>query len=294
MAYQEKSFLYITQTGYQNVVYSDFGDHNKKLIICVHGLTGNGRDFDYLAPALVDQGYRVIAIDMPGRGRSDFCEDPSHYCYKDYMSVLESLLAHLNVTEPKSIDWIGTSMGGLLGFRMAGIEGTPIKRMIINDVGPSVPQDALDFIEEYVSRDYEFESVNALRDFMKQMRGPSYGLVTDEQWLHMAQTNSKPLDNGKVTYGYDPKIAFMFGKEPVGETVDLWRYWEKMGTPTLVLRGADSAVFPKDIAEKMTRTGPGKLGKMTLETLEGCGHVPSLMAPYQIEMIVDWLNKTDD
>lgn len=293
MNYLEKSFLYLTPQGYQNVVYSEFGAENHKIIICVHGLTGNGRDFDYLAPALADEGYRVIAIDMPGRGRSDFCADPSLYCYKEYLHVLNTLMAKTGVTPETKIDWIGTSMGGLLGFRLAGVPNSPIKRMILNDVGPFVPQEALDFIAGYVSRDYEFESVEQLRDFMKQMRGPAYGPVTEEQWLHMAKSNMRQLESGKITYGYDPQISFMFGKEPVGETVDLWPYWEAMNCPALILRGENSTIFPPNVAERMMASGPGHIKETRLEELEGCGHVPSLMADYQIEMITSWLKETD-
>jgi len=292
MLYRERSYISLSPKGFHNIVYSDYGSENKQIIICVHGLTGNGLDFGYLAPELVKEGYRVIAIDMPGRGRSDFLNDPTGYCYRYYLNDLNNLMSHLGINKEKSIDWIGTSMGGLLGFRLAGIGNSPIRRIICNDIGPFVPQEALDFIEEYVSRDYEFTDINELKDFMKEMRGLSYGPVTEEQWLYMAKSNSRKLKNGKISYGYDPKIAYMFGKEPVGDTTDLWEYWANMDCPALVIRGGKSFVFTEDVAIKMQTLGPGANNVMDLVTLNDCGHVPSLMADNQIKLITDWLKKT--
>lgn len=289
MSYTEEYFYGLDSTGFHKLVYSDRGAKNGRLIICVHGLTGNGFDFDYIAPALVEKGYRVIAVDLPGRGRSDFLKNPLDYNYTQYCHDLAGLLAHLGVRKPGSVDWLGISLGGLLGIRLAGIPFSPIGRLILNDVGPEVPKSALDFIFDVISKSYRFDDLDALEQRMRETRGLSWGPITDEQWQHMAEHNSRPLEGGGVTYAYDPKIAVIFETQPIGE-FDLWPFWDHITCPVLVLHGTQSIILTQEIIEKMRLHDRSK--KMDVTAFPDCGHVPSLMASNQIKVVTDWIQRT--
>lgn len=287
MGFSEKHITGITKNGEHRIVYNDWGDPEGNPVICVHGLTGNGHDFDFLAEDLVKHGHRLICVDMPGRGRSDFLTDPLDYNYEQYIQDLMTLLSHLGLTEPESVDWLGVSMGGLLGIQLAGMQESPIKRLILNDVGPEVPQEALDFIYKVIAKTYVFDTIGDMEQRMRETRGLTWGPVTDEQWHHMAEHNARATDDGRVTYSYDPQIAVVFEDAPIGE-IDLWPYWDGISCPTLLIQGAKSLILPNSVIDKMDGRGPD----CELVVFDDCGHVPSLMAPEHIEVIRSWLKKT--
>lgn len=289
MAYTEKSFQSINSKGFHRIVYNDWGDADGQPVICVHGLTGNGHDFDYIASDLVKDGFRLIAVDLPGRSRSDFLSNPMDYNYNQYCQDLMALLAHLDLTEAGSVDWLGISLGGLLGIRLAGMENSPIRRMILNDVGPEVPKPALDFIHQVISQRYVFNTIDDMEERMRATRGLTWGPVTDEQWHHMAEHNARALDDGSLTYGYDPEIAKIFETEPTGDA-DLWPYWTAIKCPILTIHGAKSVILTSDILQKMHDSYRGK--SFDVVQFADCGHVPSLMHPHQIEVVQKWLNTT--
>lgn len=286
MSFVERACFGLNSRGLHRLVYSDWGDVNAYPIIGVHGLTGNGHDFDFLAPALVEHGYRVIAIDLPGRGRSDFLSDPLDYNYTQYCNDITTIMAHAGITPETGCDWIGISLGGLLGIRFAGMERSPIRRLILNDVGPTVPKAALDLIYMVIAQTYRFDTVMALEQRMKETRGLSWGPVTDEQWTHMAAHNARATEDGMVTYSYDPAIAAVFKTAPTGD-VDLWPFWDSIQVPVLVIQGGKSMILPKDLIEEMRQ----HLTKFDLQVFEDCGHVPSLWAPNQIDVITHWLKQ---
>jgi pimeloyl-ACP methyl ester carboxylesterase len=285
MKYSEHAFASHTSSGPHRVYYSDWGPANGKPVVCVHGLTGNGFDFDYLAEDLIQHGYRIIAVDLPGRGRSDFLSDPMDYNYGQYVHDLHALLRHLKLDTPGSVDWIGVSLGGLLGIRMAGEPGTPIKRLILNDIGPTVPKAALDFIYQVIAKTYTFDTIAELELRMRATRGLTWGPVTNEQWSHMAKHNARAMDDGLITYAYDPRIARVFETFPIGD-VDLWPLWDAIKMPVMAIQGALSMLLTRDIIRQMESRGPD----FELVVFDGCGHVPSLMAPYQIEVVRQWLS----
>jgi pimeloyl-ACP methyl ester carboxylesterase len=287
---RENHYYGINQHGFNQIVYDDWGNELDPIIICVHGLTGNAHDFNWIAPHLVDSGYRVISVDMPGRGRSEFLKDPKDYNYKRYLEDLTSLFAHLGINENNTVDWLGVSMGGLLGIILASMDKSPIKNMIINDIGPSMPKEDLKLISQYISQEYRFQSLKEMENFMRQTRGLTWGPITDDQWEKMAKNNARSLEDGSITYAFDPNIAEVFSKEPVGD-VDLWRCWDSIKSNILILRGSESTIFPEEVAADMCKRGPGKDGNVELITIKGCGHVPSLMEPNQIKSVCDWLNK---
>jgi len=265
------------------------GPVDGRLVVCVHGLTGCARDFDWLALSLAEDGYRVASIDLPGRGQSDRLNDPKGYCYKEYLNVLEAWLNHLGAGAGKPVySWIGTSLGGLLGMRYAALGRHPVSSMLLNDIGPDVPADQLELIRGFIREPYRFETFDDLHAYMIETRGANYGPMTDAGWLHFATHCSRQNPDGSWAYAYDPAIYKMFDLEPIGEK-DIWPCWDGMDMPVLALRGAHSTIFPADIAEAMRTRGPGSKGLYKLVTLPGCGHVPSLMAPEQIDMIRDWL-----
>lgn len=289
MPFCEKHFYALNSRGYHRIVYNDWGDPDGQPVICVHGLTGNGHDFDVLAENLTSSGFRLIAVDLAGRGRSDFLQDSLDYNYNQYCHDLMALLAHLCLAQPASVDWLGVSLGGLLGIKLAGMENSPIRRLILNDVGPEVPKAALDFIHMVIAQPYYFKTVGEIEQRMRETRGLSWGPVTDEQWKLMAEHNARALDDGNLTYGYDPRIADIFKTQPTGDS-DLWPYWENIKAPALVLHGAQSMVLTGDIITKMNNHYNGR--SLGVARFEDCGHVPSLMHPPQIDIIRSWLNDT--
>jgi pimeloyl-ACP methyl ester carboxylesterase len=290
MPFREQHYTCINSHGHHKIVFNDWGPDDGMPVICVHGLTGNGHDFDFIAPELVKDGYRVIAVDLPGRGRSDFLDDPLDYNYNQYCNDLIALLQELGLNKPGAVDWLGVSLGGVLGIRLAGIENSPIRRLILNDVGPVVPQNALDFIHMVISQTYTFDTLHDLELRMRATRGLTWGQVTDEQWNHMARHNARALDNGLITYGYDPGIADIFKTEPTGDQ-DLWSHWEAINCPVLILHGKKSVVLTPEIIADMKDTAFSSTD-ITVKTFSDCGHVPSLMAPEQIKVIRQWMRTT--
>jgi pimeloyl-ACP methyl ester carboxylesterase len=284
MSFREDSYYSLSQNGQHKIYYNDWGPKDGNPIICVHGLTGNGHDFDFLAEDLIKQGHRMICVDMPGRGRSDFHEDPLLYNYDQYMDDLHSLLVNLGLEDPNSVDWLGVSLGGLLGIRMAGMENSPIKRLIINDVGPVVPVAALDYIHTVISKKYYFDTIADMEKKLRETRGLTWGPMKDEHWHHMAEHNARGLPDGRITYSYDPQIAVVFENSPIGD-VDLWKHWGDIQCPVMLIQGADSLLLTDEIIADMRKSGPD----FDLCVFEGCGHVPSLWADNQIEAIRSWL-----
>ena len=270
--------------GSYGLAYADWGDPGApRTVVCVHGLTRNGRDFDALAAALVrDGGVRVICPDVIGRGRSDRLRDPTHYGVPIYIGHMIQLLAHLRTAGP--VDWVGTSMGGLIGMGLAAAtEDAPVRRLVLNDIGPFIPKAALERIGVYLGGRYRFDDVAGLEAHLRQVHAP-FGPLTDDQWRHLAEHGAWPTDDGGVMPAYDPAIAGPFGMDP-HQDVDLWEHWDRITCPVLVLRGAESDLLLPETAQEMTRRGP----KAELIEFEGAGHAPALMDEEQIAAVVRWL-----
>lgn len=291
--HQEKSvYTYLAHESIR-IIYSDWGHPENEAVICIHGLTGNGQDFDMIAQDLCQNGFRVIAIDMPGRGRSDFLEEINGYNYKNYLAIINTVMADAGTLEPRSVNWIGTSMGGLIGIRLAGIKNSPIRNLVLNDIGPEVPEKDLKLIGEYLNKTYRFQEIAHFKEHLISTRGPNYGPMRDEHWDYMAQRMHHCLPDGTVTYAFDPQIKLMFEQQPMGE-LNTWSFWDQISCPVLIIRGKKSSIFPQHIAEKMMRRGPGAKDLCTFELWEDCGHVPSLMDQRQIEVIRDWLRASPE
>ncbi len=271
--------LGLTSRGFHRVRYWEWGDPaNPRVLVCVHGLTRNGRDFDALAASLADR-YRVLCPDVVGRGDSDWI-DADDYAYPQYCSDMANLIARSGAAE---IDWVGTSMGGLVGMILAAQAKTPVRRLVLNDVGPFIPKAALEWIAETVGDNPVFDSVEGAADYIAKVNA-GFGRLTRAQWLDLARTTVRRREDGKLVWKRDPAIGKAFLAQPRND-VSFWPIWDMVRCPVLLLRGADSELLPAAVAEEMTRRGP----KAALLTVEGAGHAPALLAESQIRPIRKFL-----
>jgi pimeloyl-ACP methyl ester carboxylesterase len=274
------SCLGLSKDGFHRLAYTEWGQAQAgHAALCVHGLTRNGRDFDVLAGALAERGLRVACPDVVGRGLSDRLADPGGYGYPQYLADLNALIARLDVPW---LDWIGTSMGGLLGMMMAAQPNTPLRRLVVNDVGPFIPVAALQRIGEYVGRDPRFVGLDAAEAYFREVHAP-FGALTQSQWRQLTE-HSVVSDGGHYRLTYDPAIATPFQDAELKD-VDIWPVWEAIQIPVLVLRGAHSDLLLAETAAEMAARGP----RAEVVEIPGCGHAPALMDEGQIALVRDWL-----
>jgi pimeloyl-ACP methyl ester carboxylesterase len=277
-AMREGSVLCLDPHGWHRMRYTEWGDaRNPRVLVCVHGLTRCGRDFDYLAERLCDM-YRVVCPDVVGRGRSDWLRDPRDYTYPVYLNDLSVLLASLHA---ETVDWIGTSMGGILGMLLAAAPGAPIRKLVMNDVGSVVPKAALQRIGQYVGKEPSFAT---LEEYEATMRTFSpFGELTAEQWRHLAIHVAKQGDDGRWHARYDPGIAVNFDAA-IDADVDLRAYWNALHGPVLVVRGAESDLLLAPTLEEMLRR-PRTESYVVPRT----GHPPMLMNDAQVGRVRHFL-----
>lgn len=270
------------------IAYTDWGDpQNPHVVICVHGLTRNCRDFDYLARAL-QPDCRVICVDVVGRGQSDWLEHAHDYDYYPlYLSDAISLATHIQAQYQTRItlDWAGISMGGLIGMFMAIQPDLPvsINKLIMSDIGPLIPAAALKRIADYVGKDPRFNSFEEFKQYMKAI-SVSFGPLTEDQWIHMAIHSAREYADGTYGFRYDPGIAVSFQMHEIMD-IDLWAQWDSLTAPTLVLRGTESDVLMADTAAQMQVRG----AKARIIELPGVGHAPMLMDDNQIKIVRDFV-----
>jgi len=275
---RERSLRGLSPHGFHRVVWHEWGEpDNPRVAICVHGLTRNGRDFDVLAEALATT-HRVLAVDMPGRGASDWLAVKADYGFPTYLTALTALIA---ASGAERVDWVGTSMGGLLGIVVAAQPGSPVDRLVVNDVGPAIEAGALERIKTYVGTDPTFATREAFAAYVRTIS--PFGPLTDAQWDHLTTIVGRVRSDGRFGFVYDPGIAIPFRDAPAPP--DLWPVWQAIRCPTLLLRGADSDLLSAATARRMTETGP----KPRLVEFEGVGHAPMLMASDQVETVVGFL-----
>ncbi len=284
-ALRERSLLGLSAQGFHKIAYSEWGDPEAPgTLICVHGLTRNRHDFDILCRSL-SAAFHIACPDVVGRGGSDWLKDPAGYSYPQYLSDMNALIARLGA---ESVDWLGTSMGGLIGMMLAAQPGTPVRRLIVNDVGPFIPKAALERIAGYVGQQGRFSDLAAAEAYFREVHAP-FGRLSDEQWQHLTRHGVSREDADEAGGGfrlrYDPGIARAFTEAPL-EDIDLWALWDGIACPVLVLRGAESDLLPAEVAREMTRRGP----KATLVEFPDCGHAPALMDEAQISVVRDWLS----
>jgi pimeloyl-ACP methyl ester carboxylesterase len=273
----------LSLTGYHHVAYVEWGPANASVpVVCVHGLTRQGRDFDPLGHALAAVGRRVVCPDLVGRGRSGRLRNPDEYALPQYCADLNALIAKAGAQQ---VDWVGTSLGGLIGIVLAGLPGNPIRRLVINDIGPYLPWSGLSRLGAYVGRmPTSFASFDDAEVYFREVLEP-FGRLTDEQWWHLVR-HSIAWDEQKERFDMlcDSGIVRAF-RNPWHYSIDLWKYWKAIRVPILVVRGEDSDLLPPDLADRMERLNP----LATIRTFPACGHTPPLLMADQIEPVVSFL-----
>ena len=276
------------------MAYWQWGDPlAEHIVVCAHGLSRQGRDFDHLAKALVERAghpVRVVCPDVVGRGKSDWLTDPHAYQIPTYVGDMLALLAHL---KPKTLDWVGTSMGGLIGMGVcahAQAVGAQVRRLVLNDVGPVIQWDALVRIGTYLGKPAQFESVQEAAEALWEI-STSFGPHTAEQWMALSWAMVKPLLQGQEGFilHYDPSIAIpvraMTREQAAQGEAQLWQLYDGLTAQTLLLRGSDSDLLSIDTAKAMMQRGP----QARLLEFEGVGHAPTLVADDQIQAVASFL-----
>lgn len=266
--------------------YLDTGDTNTNhTVICVHGLTRNAHDFDFIAEALAERGKRVIALDMPGRGDSPPLEDASLYDYSFYVPLC---LAFLNQFHLRQVSWIGTSMGGIIGMMLAASQPGRIKKLVLNDVGAFIPADGLREVFHYVDATPErFESREAAEALL-HANMQSFGIEDEAHWQHVLR-HGIVEEGAHFRLNYDRRIIEVIKQATNDfadiEDVDLSAVYEPIDIPVLVVHGAKSVILQPETVRSMRASNP----RCQALEVPGVGHAPMLMALQEIQPVIDWL-----
>ena len=265
----------------REIHYTEWGAGNPGTVIAWHGLARTGRDMDEIA-AHLSARYRVICPDTIGRGLSEWSPAPEkEYCLAFYGRTAVSLMDQLGVREAH---WLGTSMGGALGIRLAaGALKGRIRRLVLNDIGPKLGEAAVERIRTYAGAPSRFDRIGDLEKYFRTVYSP-FGWLSDEQWRRLTETSTRRTDDGKVTPHYDPKMVLQFTHHP--DDYDQWEAWDAIDVPTLCLRGETSDLLLPEVAEAMRSRGP----RAVVVTIPGCGHAPALNVPDQLALVERFLN----
>jgi pimeloyl-ACP methyl ester carboxylesterase len=292
-------YLGLSEEGFHKISFTEWGSpaQHEIPVICTHGLTRNGRDFDALAAYLETHSQRhVYCPDIVGRGDSDWLKDSSHYTYEQYIADLNVLIA---LTRAKQIDWIGTSMGGILGMLLASMPGSPIRRLVLNDVGAQIPVKALSRLSKYAGQDPEFSSLEEAERYFKVIYA-DFGQLSEEKWQQLTKNSVREMTPGKFVTKIDNKIKSSPAKSKIAWQlllnprkalegtvfdIDLWHIWRKITCPVLLIHGSHSDLLLMDIIKKMRSIHPGT----ELLEVSDAGHAPALLDPAQMEVIDKWL-----
>src|SRR3954469_24703959 len=254
--------------GLHRVAYLEWGDpRNRDVLVCVHGLTRNARDFDALARAL-SGGFGVVCPDVAGRGDSEPLADPMLYAVPQYVSDMVALIARLDV---ETVSWVGTSMGGLIGMALASLKGSPVKRLVINDIGPVVAKAALERIAAYVGQAPLFPSFEDAEKYVRLVCAP-FGPHSDAEWRFLTEIYVRKDADGAYRAHYDPRIGDPFRATLPKGDMEIWPVYEAIRCPTLVIRGAQSDLLSNKTTEQIMQRGP----KAKVVEIPGVGHAPTL------------------
>jgi pimeloyl-ACP methyl ester carboxylesterase len=274
----------LSLTGFHQIAYVDWGPLEGAIpVLCVHGLSRQGRDFDYVAVELAAMGRRVVCPDLVGRGRSGKLRNPNEYALPQYCADMNALVARLGTEQ---VDFIGTSLGGLIGMVLAGMPGNLIRRLVVNDIGPFLPWKGLARIGTYLSAmPSDFRDLGVAETYFREVLAP-FGSLTDEEWMHITRHSVEwHASRERYVTLFDPQIVRAF-RNPWHYSLDLWRYWTAIEVPILVIRGEESDMLPADLARDMMRRNP----RARVVEMKGCGHAPPLMSAEQIGCVSEFLN----
>lgn len=275
----DRSVLCASPGGLHRVAYREWGGgegaRDKPALVCLHGLTRNGRDFDALGAALGDE-FRVVCPDLPGRGRSDWLADADSYGLGQYVADMVTLIARLDV---ERVCWLGTSLGGLVGMLLAGLPETPIERLLLNDIGPRLEAAALRRIGDYLGRAPSFADEAEAERYVRRVSAP-FGALADADWQHLTRVVLRRTLDGGYELNFDPAIAESFRRAASTGEIDLWPCYEQIVCPTLLVRGAESDLLSRTTVRRMAACGP----RPKCVEIAGVGHAPTFIAPEQIAL----------
>jgi pimeloyl-ACP methyl ester carboxylesterase len=275
---RERYVQCVSPSGLHRIAYTEWGDPaNPRVLVCVHGLTRSGRDFDRVAAALADV-YRVVCPDVAGRGLSDWLGNPAYYAVPQYVADMVTLIARVDV---ESVDWFGTSMGGLIGLGLAGLPNSPIRKLLLNDIGPHIEPASLERIRDYLGKPARFATKQEGVDHAAALAA-SFGPLTPQQWDEINTPLLRERDDGAWEFRYDPRIAVPFGQttpemNEAGEAA-LWRSLAAIRGPVLVVRGAESDLLSRETVAQMTERGQA----VSSVEIDGVGHAPAFVDDAQI------------
>ena len=284
-----KSVQCCSPTGLHHMSYKEWGDeHNPNILICVHGVTRVGDDFDVLAQALSDH-YRVICPDVVGRGRSGRLLNPQMYRIPQYVSDMVTLIARVTAhSDAAQVDWFGTSMGGLIGMALASLPNNPIGKLVLNDIGPTLDPAALLRIGDYIGQDLRFPDFDMAARFVREV-SLSFGEHTDEQWTKLASDVLRQQPDGQWVRHYDMGLAQPFmtatPETAAADQAALWGIYDALRCPTLLVRGANSDLLSHATALEMAGRGP----RAQLVEIPNVGHAPTFMHDDQIAIARQFL-----
>jgi pimeloyl-ACP methyl ester carboxylesterase len=282
---RRRSVQCASPAGLHRIAYREWGDpRNRDVLVCVHGLTRSGRDFDELARALCGQ-FRVVCPDIAGRGDSDRLADPKHYTWAQYVADMVTLIARLDV---EAVDWVGTSMGGFVGMALAAQTGSPVKRLVLNDAGPVIAKGALERIAAYVGQTPTFATLEEAEKYIRTISAP-FGPHTDAQWRFLTETWVRRTDDGSWRPHYDTRIAEPYRATMPENDLEIWNIYDAVRCPTLLIRGEHSDLVSRQTAAEMARRGP----KAKVVELKGVGHAPTLLHADQIAIVRDFILSSD-
>lgn len=314
MAMEQQFFHSLGPDGFHRLAYTDWGSRdNSHVVICIHGLSRNSRDFDRLAETL-EASCRVVCMDVVGRGCSDWLKDKSGYCFPTYLNDAAALVARVtHQRQPglwealrvryrgrrsrRALDWVGTSMGGLIGMLLAAKQNSPIRRLVLNDVGPFVPWNGLIRLKGHIGNEISFATLAEAEAHFRRVCA-EFGTLDDAYWRHLAEHSVKQGEDGQISLRHDPAISrglpvHLDPELPIGPEflrgIDLWRIWDSVRCPVLVLRGENSRVLPEEVVQEMQRRKPDLL----VAEIPEVGHVPALASDQQIGIVRDFLLADD-
>lgn len=275
--YQDKRFPALAGDRFIDIAYREWGAaDNPKVAICVHGLSRKAKDFDDLAAALA-KDWRVLAVDMPGRGASDWLDTKALYGYELYERVCAGAIA---VSGADTVAWVGTSMGGILGMRLAAKPGHPITRLVLNDIGPFIPAAGRRDNQANFGKDPRFATEADAIAYVRETRSV-FGPYSEAGWQKFGRDTLRQLDDGQWTLHYDPGLA---SNAPATDT-EMWALWSRIDVPTLTVWGTESKLLTAATVDRMQRTGP----RTEVFAVPGVGHCPGLTEPGQIDAVANFL-----
>jgi pimeloyl-ACP methyl ester carboxylesterase len=268
-------------TGLHRVAYLEWGRRdNPRVLVCVHGLTRCARDFDFLAQALASD-YRVVCPDLPGRGDSDWLPNGMEYQVPLYVSDMVALIARLDV---ETVHWVGTSLGGLVGMTLASLRDSPVKKLVLNDVGPVLAAVSLARIRAYLGKWPPLPTIEAAEVYVRTVSAP-FGPHSDAEWRFLTEHVVRKKPDGGLRMHYDPALAMPFSAQPLGEDQEMWNLYDQVRCPTMVLRGEESDLLTRETARNMGERGP----KAKVVEFAGVGHAPTLIHEDQIAVVREFL-----